>query len=410
MDERKPADDKRRAIEGILGTGKHRPDVEMPDEYRPTGIGSTATPPEKKEIGRLNSVLLIAAVIVLIGLFAAFLILAKDSIFGAFGAGKEENARIAATAGTAGGEVVAREDYDQLAHFNKELEKTLEEERATSAKLREDISKLTAEIERLHAAESAAAPTEDQLQKVAGLESSLKASEEKVERLERDNETLKKQMRQQNTADDLRSKRLEQDNSQLRDKIAELQRDIAAGQSELAVLHGAADQNRSSSEQLDQVNEEYRRVLERLREAQSAGRKKDEQIEELLQENGVLRNRLASAEQKLETAESSDTRLASAEPERAGAAGVSNPVPVHTVRPDYPDSAIRRRVSGTVKVRVLVSEKGEVLNAEIISSPDPMGALDRAALSAVRAWKFDPARRDGKPVQMYYVVPLVFKL
>jgi TonB family protein len=412
MDERKPTDDKRRAIEGILGPGKRRPDVELPDEYRPTGIGSTAAFPKKGGDGALNNALLVAAVILLIGIFAAFLILAKDSIFGVFGIGNDKTAQqsVLVAGGRQGDEVVDRGDYERLAGYNKELEQTLEQERATSAKLRDDIGKLTSEVERLHAAESEAAPTEDQLQKMAGLEAGLKASQEQVEQLQKGNETLKTQMKRQNTADELRIGRLEQDNKQLQDKIDELQRDLAAGRSELNVLRSSADKSQSASEQLDQVNAEYRRLLERMREAQAAGRKKDEQIEELLQENGVLRNRLASAEEKVEAAESTDTRLATAEPGQSSSEGIRNPVPIHMVRPEYPDSAIRRRVAGTVKVRVLVSESGQVLEAEIISSPDPMGALDRAALSAVRAWKFDPARRDGRPVQMYYVVPLVFKL
>lgn len=49
-----------------------------------------------------------------------------------------------------------------------------------------------------------------------------------------------------------------------------------------------------------------------------------------------------------------------------------------------------------VPVVVTVSEEGKVASAEIEASVSP--ELDRAALEAVRAWTFEPALRDGKPV------------
>jgi len=36
--------------------------------------------------------------------------------------------------------------------------------------------------------------------------------------------------------------------------------------------------------------------------------------------------------------------------------------------------------------------------------------LDRAALDAVRRWRFRPAQRDGQPVAGTVVVPIEFKL
>lgn len=416
MDERKPTSDKRRAIEGILGSKQRRADVELPDEYRSTGIGSTADPPPARGSGnRLNNAIMIAAVIILIGLFAAILILAKDGIFGVFGIGSEDmaiNTAAGAAEGRAGagGDSVAREDYQRLEGYNRELESTLEEERETTTKLREDVDKLTIEIERLRSAQVEKGASEAQLQQISDLEARLRSAQDRVSGLESDNETLKTQMRRQNSADQLHIKRLEQDNEQLKEKTDELQRDLAASQSELTVLRSTADASQSSSQQLEQVNEEYRRVLARLREAHAAGRRKDDRIEELLEENGVLRQHLASAEDQVEAVERDDSRVASAEPAAADSNGINKPVPVSTVRPEYPRSAVMRKVSGTVRIRVLVSESGRVLKAEVISSPDPMGSLDRAALTAVRAWKFNPARRDGRPIQMYYIVPLVFKL
>ncbi len=36
--------------------------------------------------------------------------------------------------------------------------------------------------------------------------------------------------------------------------------------------------------------------------------------------------------------------------------------------------------------------------------------LDRAALEAVRGWRFQPAQRDGQPVPGSLVIPIDFRL
>lgn len=63
---------------------------------------------------------------------------------------------------------------------------------------------------------------------------------------------------------------------------------------------------------------------------------------------------------------------------------------VELVAPDYPRGAERRGVEGTVTVRYSVAADGSVLEAEVVEA-DPAGVFDRAALSAVREWRFEPA-------------------
>ena len=70
---------------------------------------------------------------------------------------------------------------------------------------------------------------------------------------------------------------------------------------------------------------------------------------------------------------------------------------------------MRRQVGGIVQVRVLVGTGGNVLDAEVVSSPDPLGSLDREALRAARLWKFQPASRGGVPVKVWYNIPMEFK-
>jgi len=77
--------------------------------------------------------------------------------------------------------------------------------------------------------------------------------------------------------------------------------------------------------------------------------------------------------------------------------------------PDYPASARRSGLEGLVKLRVSVSAEGaaEAIEIEVSSGH---AALDRAAVDAVRRWRFEPARRDGRPIAGQILVPVRFRL
>ncbi len=90
-------------------------------------------------------------------------------------------------------------------------------------------------------------------------------------------------------------------------------------------------------------------------------------------------------------------------PPRSDAAYLSNP------KPQYPLAARRRGDQGTVLVRVLVTADGLAARVSLEkSSGHP--ALDEAALTAVRSWRFVPAQQGGRAVESPYTVPVVFKL
>jgi len=69
------------------------------------------------------------------------------------------------------------------------------------------------------------------------------------------------------------------------------------------------------------------------------------------------------------------------------------------VPPQYPDSALEDRVSGSVTVAYVVDEKGRVRNVRITES-SPRGVFDRAAMDAIREWRYRPAEYNGQPVQV----------
>lgn len=88
---------------------------------------------------------------------------------------------------------------------------------------------------------------------------------------------------------------------------------------------------------------------------------------------------------------------------RYDAAYLSNPAP------SYPMAARRRNLQGRVLVYAVVGPGGDCARAEVRkTSGHPI--LDEAALQAVRAWRFVPATRDGRPVTEGVEIPIVFRL
>jgi len=79
------------------------------------------------------------------------------------------------------------------------------------------------------------------------------------------------------------------------------------------------------------------------------------------------------------------------------------------IPPAYPGLARKRSQEGTVILQVLVNEKGRVDDLEIKTSSS-YRLLDRAAVSAVRKWNFEPGRRGDEKIPMWVRVPVTFKL
>lgn len=99
------------------------------------------------------------------------------------------------------------------------------------------------------------------------------------------------------------------------------------------------------------------------------------------------------------------SRIASVAVTPAGfnAAYLSNPAP------RYPVAARRAGEQGTVTLRVRVTLDGLASRVAVErSSGSPH--LDAAALEAVKAWRFTPARQGADAVESWMVVPIVFRL
>ena len=88
--------------------------------------------------------------------------------------------------------------------------------------------------------------------------------------------------------------------------------------------------------------------------------------------------------------------------------GVTRPEKISGAPPVYTEAARKARVTGTVVIESIIDEQGNVTNTRVLQGL-PMG-LDQAALEAVQAWKFKPARFQGKPVKVYYTLTVNFQI
>ena len=88
--------------------------------------------------------------------------------------------------------------------------------------------------------------------------------------------------------------------------------------------------------------------------------------------------------------------------------GVTAPKPVYTPSPEYSEKARKKKINGIVIVAMIVTAEGQVRDLKVIKSVDE--GLDRQALAAVRAWKFEPATKDGKPVAVHLRTEVNFRL
>lgn len=70
------------------------------------------------------------------------------------------------------------------------------------------------------------------------------------------------------------------------------------------------------------------------------------------------------------------------------------------------DAALRKKAPALVRVVFVVDERGRVESPLVQEASDP--AFERAALAAVKQWKFEPGKRKGEPVRFRMRVPITF--
>ena len=85
------------------------------------------------------------------------------------------------------------------------------------------------------------------------------------------------------------------------------------------------------------------------------------------------------------------------------------PAPRRPIKPEYPLQARQEQWEGDVTCAVHISPHGRVLEADIVQGSGHE-VLDAAALKAVRAARFSPALRRGRPVELRVRLTVSFRL
>lgn len=92
----------------------------------------------------------------------------------------------------------------------------------------------------------------------------------------------------------------------------------------------------------------------------------------------------------------------------AGDQQIERPTPLYGEVPiEYPSGLWDQNVEGETLLRVLVSETGGVDSVEVAQSSGH-AAFDSAAIAGARELRFQPARRNGKRIEVWAQVPVHF--
>ena len=97
---------------------------------------------------------------------------------------------------------------------------------------------------------------------------------------------------------------------------------------------------------------------------------------------------------------------ATEKPQAQVAAEVMEKLLVHKVEPTYPAEARKANLQGVIALDIVVGRDGSVVSMHALNGPD---VLARAAMDALRWWKFEPYRVNGEPAVVETTVAVEFK-
>lgn len=76
---------------------------------------------------------------------------------------------------------------------------------------------------------------------------------------------------------------------------------------------------------------------------------------------------------------------------------------------EYPEFAEEREIEGSVNIKILINEKGDVLKVVLLNS-DPKGVFDKNVVDGVLKWKFKPAEYKEKSVKIWLKEKIDFRI
>lgn len=87
--------------------------------------------------------------------------------------------------------------------------------------------------------------------------------------------------------------------------------------------------------------------------------------------------------------------------------GVSQGLLIKKVQPVYPPNAKTMRLEGPVEMEAVIDREGKITNLKVLKGQP---VLARAAVDAVRQWRYKPYYLDGEPVEIQTQITVVFKM
>jgi TonB family protein len=109
---------------------------------------------------------------------------------------------------------------------------------------------------------------------------------------------------------------------------------------------------------------------------------------------------------ELESGLKNSQAISSEKPQAQVSAEVMQKLLIHRVEPTYPAEARKANLQGIIALDIIVGRDGSVLSMHALNGPD---VLARAAMDALRWWKFEPYRVNGEPASVETTVAVEFR-
>jgi len=80
---------------------------------------------------------------------------------------------------------------------------------------------------------------------------------------------------------------------------------------------------------------------------------------------------------------------------------------ISRIEPQFPSLALQTKTQGTVRLHAIISRDGRITSLDVLSG-HPF--LVKAALDAVRQWRYRPTLLNGEPVEVETSITVIFRL
>jgi protein TonB len=233
--------------------------------------------------------------------------------------------------------------------------------------------------------------TNEQKKEISRLNSQFNKAQQDKNKAENENKKLRAEIDQNKTyyenqikqmSDDWEEKK-QQLQSELNQKTIDLEQTKKQLQSQSNLYRRQSEKQTAA---VEEILRDAKKAQQRANRIEEEKRKAEEEIER-------LKKQLAEMEKKATEVKEGDLVPITSD--------VQEPKVLKSHNPRYPIWARRRGIKGEVALRVLISETGQVLNAEVMKCTQPGYGLEDAALDAIKKWEFAPAIKNGKRVKVW---------